>query len=247
MIRWNLFRRDVVASTSDEARRLVLEGRTTLPAVVWANRQTAGRGRGSHTWWSDDGSLTFTVALDPAAHGLRTEHEPRLALATAVAVIDVLESNLPGGTLGIRWPNDIEVDGRKLGGILPERVETPGGPRLLVGIGLNVRTNLADAPRAIRAMATTVEEFRGPVDLAGLLQAILGRFETVLPELARDDPALAERWNQLDTLAGQSLRVDLGTRILTGRGLGIDPRGGLRLVGETGEFTLYGGQVLRDQ
>ena len=51
---------------------------------------------------------------------------------------------------------------------MPERVESPDGPRLLVGIGLNVRTNLADAPLAIRTTATTVEELRGPSDLADL-------------------------------------------------------------------------------
>src|SRR4051812_48432802 len=85
-----LVHHEIVASTSDLARQLVVAGETELPLAVWATRQTRGRGRGSNRWWSDAGSLTFTVALDPAAHSLRPEHEPRLALAAAVAVIDAL-------------------------------------------------------------------------------------------------------------------------------------------------------------
>ena len=83
--------------------------------------------------------MTFTLAIDPLAHGLTAEIEPRLALATAVAVIEALdELELGSPSLGIRWPNDLEAGGRKLGGILPERVETPRGHRILIGIGLNV-------------------------------------------------------------------------------------------------------------
>ena len=58
-----------------------------------------------------------------------------------IEALDELELGSP--SLGIRWPNDLEADGRKLGGILPERLETPHGRRVLIGIGLNVQTNLA--------------------------------------------------------------------------------------------------------
>ena len=138
---------DIVDSTSDRAAELVREGRCTLPLLVWARKQTQGRGRGTHEWWSDAGSLTLTLAIDPLVHGLTVENEPKLALATAVAVIEALnELELGSPSLGIRWPNDLEVEGRKLGGILPEHLETPHGHRILVGIGLNVQTNLAAAP-----------------------------------------------------------------------------------------------------
>jgi len=123
-----LIHREVVASTSDLARELVEAGEVELPLAVRATRQTRGRGRGTHRWWSDSGSLTFTIALDPAPHGLRDEHAPRIALATAVAVVDAIAHLRLSETPGIRWPNDIEAGGRKLGGILPERVETRTGP-----------------------------------------------------------------------------------------------------------------------
>jgi BirA family biotin operon repressor/biotin-[acetyl-CoA-carboxylase] ligase len=248
---WTLIPREVITSTSDLARELVVEGRTALPFVVVANQQTRGRGRGRNAWWSDAGSLTFTIALDPAAHGLRAEHEPRLALAAAVAVVDAIAPLLPEGRApGIRWPNDVEVVGRKLGGILPERIETDRGPRLLVGIGVNVRTRLALAPPEIQRMATSVEIERGvamtEAETAKLLETILDRCAAMMGALARDDGGLAERWGQLDSLRGQWVRVDLGSQIVAGLGHGIDAAGRLVLLGAGGPMPIVGGQVLRE-
>src|SRR5262245_17696864 len=97
---------DEVDSTSNFAAELVRGGGLALPLCVWTTRQTRGRGRGSNNWWSDSGGLTFTMAIDPDAHGLARESEPKLALATAVAVIEVLiKLGFDSPTLGIRWPN----------------------------------------------------------------------------------------------------------------------------------------------
>src|SRR5204862_8267983 len=124
----------------------------------------------------------FTLAIDPAAHGLVVQSEPKLALATAVAVIDALrELDLGSPSIGIRWPNELEVDGRKLGGILPERIETEQGHRILIGVGLNVLTDLAGAPAEVWRMATSLAAMQGgPLDepvLPRLLSAILRHFE----------------------------------------------------------------------
>ncbi|MBY0398035.1 MAG: biotin--[acetyl-CoA-carboxylase] ligase, partial [Thermoleophilia bacterium] len=107
--------REELASTSDLARALVAGPGLAYPILVRALRQTRGRGRGANAWWSDDGSLTFTLALDPAAQRLRAEHQPRVALAVAVAIVDAVTPLLADpSTLGIRWPNDVEAGGRKL-------------------------------------------------------------------------------------------------------------------------------------
>lgn len=214
---------EVIDSTSDRAAALVRAGTKALPLAVWARSQTQGRGRGSHEWWSDAESLTFTLAIDPAAHGLTVENEATLALATAVAVIEALdELELGGPSIGIRWPNDVEAEGRKLGGILPERLETAHGRRILIGIGLNVETNLAGVPAEVRAMATSLAALRGkPIDdglSRRLMPAILGQFESILERLAKADPSLHARWNRLDLLQEKWVRVDLGTRQIVGRG-----------------------------
>ncbi|SIN91405.1 BirA family transcriptional regulator, biotin operon repressor / biotin-[acetyl-CoA-carboxylase] ligase [Singulisphaera sp. GP187] len=242
----------VVESTNDLARQVVVNGLGDCPVLVSAERQTRGRGRGNHTWWSDQGSLTFTIGIDPIAHGLRTEHEPRVALATAVALIDALAHWIPRETIRLRWPNDVEVKGLKIAGILPERVETPHGGRLLIGIGINVSTQLDAAPLEIRRMATSLmQQTSGhvstPADVRDrLLARVIAHFETSISRLAEDDPGLAARWDQLDALRDRPIRLDLGPQILQGIGRGIDPSGALRLGTDQGIRLLYGGQVLRD-
>jgi BirA family biotin operon repressor/biotin-[acetyl-CoA-carboxylase] ligase len=242
--------RDVVDSTSDIASLLVQEGLAALPLAVWAHRQTCGRGRGTQKWWSDSGSLTFTLAIDPAAHRLAVANEPKLALATALAVIDALsELGFREPKIGVRWPNDLECAGRKLGGILPERVDCNDGHRILIGIGLNVRTNLALAPQEVQTMATTLEAlFARPIDntfSARLLAAIFRHFEHTLGRLVQSACGLAARWNGLDVLRGQHVQVDLGTRVIAGRGRGINAQGALCLDDGTGVIRLFGGRVLR--
>ncbi len=241
---------DAVDSTSDRAAELVREGHCTLPLLVWSRTQTRGRGRGPHQWWSDTGSLTFTVAIDPLEHGLTVENEPKLALATAVAVVEALnELDLGSQSLGIRWPNDLEAEGRKLGGFLPERLETAHGRRILMGIGLNVHTNLAAAPAEVRAIATSLALLQAkPIDESSsrqLLAAILARFDSLLACLALDDPALANKWHQLDLLREKWVRVDLGTHQVAGWGQGIDAQGALCLHDGQQPYRLFGGQVLR--
>ena len=188
-----------------------LQGLDELPLLVWADVQTLGRGRGDNQWWSDEGSLTFTIGLDPAAHGLRQEQEPRLALMTAVAVIkaiDALGLTAPG--IGIRWPNDIEIGTRKLGGILPERVEVDGGHRLLIGIGLNVLTRVNQAPPDVQRMATSLSDFQPeplePSFLPRFLAEILTQFDRTLHRLSDDDHELAQEWNRLNLLRDQTVR-----------------------------------------
>jgi BirA family biotin operon repressor/biotin-[acetyl-CoA-carboxylase] ligase len=241
---------DELDSTSDHAAELIRTRSDELPLVVWARRQTRGRGRGAHEWWSDSGSLTFTLAIDPERHGLAVADEPKLALAMAVAIVKALDTlGLGDSTLGIRWPNDIEAEGRKLGGILPERLETSDGRRILIGVGLNVYSRVEESPAAIRAMATSLATLHHATwddsILPGILGAILRQFERDLGRLVRADPELAADWGQLDLLRDRPVRVDLGSRIVVGTGRGIDADGALSVDDGREQVRIFGGQVLR--
>jgi BirA family biotin operon repressor/biotin-[acetyl-CoA-carboxylase] ligase len=239
-------KRDVVDSTNNLAINLLAAGDVACPLLVTATTQTRGRGRARRSWWSDSGSLTFTVAIDPAAHGLQAEHEPRVALAVAVAVIDAVASWLPPEGAGIRWPNDVEIGKRKLGGILPERVETPRGARLAIGIGLNVLTRFEGAPAEVRELAASLAEFSAsPLELEPILRLILAELGPALRLLAHDDPGLADRWNRLDSLRDRTVRLDVGTRIIRGIARGIDPTGALLVESDGVVVPHHGGQVLR--
>jgi BirA family transcriptional regulator, biotin operon repressor / biotin---[acetyl-CoA-carboxylase] ligase len=242
--------RDVVDSTNNVAAELLREGGVALPMAVRARRQERGRGRGDHAWWSDAGSLTFTLAIEPAAHGLARVLEPMVALSTAVAVIDALdELGFSQAKIGIRWPNDLECAGGKLGGILPEALELKDGRYLLVGVGLNVTTNLDLAPAAVKAMATSLSTLcASPIEGEAserLLAAIFRHFELVVNRLVLGDRELRARWSVLDLLRNCPVSVDVGTHVVVGRARGIDADGALCVDDGKGTIRLFGGSVLR--
>ncbi len=235
---------EILNSTSDTARELIERGGIELPLLVLAHSQSAGRGRGENRWWSDAGSLTFSLAFDPRSFDLNREQEPRIALATAVAIVRACGS-IP--TLGIRWPNDIEFQGKKLGGLLPESITTSNGLRFILGIGLNVTTNLSEAPEDVQQMATSLAEIGlHALDKTRVLSAILDRMEETFTQLANNDTLLAQAWNSIDLLRGQQVRLKLGTEIIQGIGAGIGVDGSLRLHTKIGDQVFYAGQVLRD-
>lgn len=249
---WSVIRLGEVASTNDLARQHALNpiDPPTSPLVFQADRQTQGRGRGSNAWWSDTGSLTFSVLLDPSAFGLEDRHTPLSSLATAVAVIETVEPWVDRGSVALRWPNDVEIDHRKIAGILPERINGPIGPRLVIGIGLNVRSNLNDAPDEVRRMAAALTEFSdraiSPDAQESLFDQLLDRLDANLRLLAQDDPGLARSWALRDQLREAPVRIDLGGEIVEGLGSGIGPDGGLRIRTHAEDRVVYGGRVLRD-
>lgn len=243
------YHRVEVDSTNDWAHRLIDQGAMpTLPALVWVDRQTRGRGQGANSWWSDDGSLTASVVIDPEAFGLAVAVRPRVALGVAAVIAAAIEAVVPGCRPGIRWPNDIEVDGRKLGGILVEGVASPGGLRLIIGLGVNVATRLDAAPDAVRVMAANLEDRGGPAGLSRstLLRAILVRLEPMLRELAGNDPALVATWNRLDTLLGATITVQAGAERFSAVAEGIDGGGGLRIRRDGRPEILHAGRILRE-
>jgi BirA family biotin operon repressor/biotin-[acetyl-CoA-carboxylase] ligase len=249
---WTTVALGEIDSTNNEARRRVASGAIEKPTLIRADRQTAGRGRGANAWWSDAGSLTFSLVFAPDHFGLRSHQLPRVAIATAVGLIEAMEQGrlLPPGVLGIRWPNDIEsIDGKKLGGILPEAIRNPrGADFLIVGIGLNVSTDLDAAPPAVQALATSIQRLGGvPVDVETFLATALRCLDSAMTDLATEDARLFDCWRSRDLLLGRRARVVVGERTLEGRGRGIDPEGRLRLELDDGSLeSVVAGQVLRE-
>lgn len=261
---------DTLGSTNDRAAELAGDADMELPALVVARHQTAGRGRGENTWWSADGALTFSVVLDPAALGIRTASWPQLSLTTAVAVCDALASELklddrragssatpagledeparysPKPRIGIKWPNDVLIDGRKVCGIL---IESPGGSavannRLIVGIGININNSWRTPPdgnwSGIALCDLTAKQHDLQAVLVGTLQALKYRGE----QLASNDSRLSAAWQQLCWLREQYLEVvSNGVRRAAGECAGIDRDGALLLRSSTGTERVYSGSV----
>ena len=232
-----------IGSTNDEllARAAAGAGEGLLAV---ADVQTAGRGRLDRSWWAPPGSsLLMSLLLRPAIPPSRAG---QLTMCLGLAAVEGIEA-VTGLRPALKWPNDLLLDGRKLGGMLSElRLAGDRLDHAVLGLGLNV--NLAfdgpDVPADIAATAISLSAALGrPVDRLTLLGAILARCEAWYDRLlGGESPHLA--WaERLDTL-GQRVTVTLPNGILHGVATGVTPEGALLVRDGTGRLqTIWAGDV----
>jgi len=230
----------VLDSTQTRARELA-EAHAASPALVVADKQTAGRGRADNRWWTGEGSLAFSLVIDQQQFGLPRRAVPRLSLAVGVALVDAIAPRLVGNPLGLHWPNDVYVGPRKLAGIL---VEVLADGQHIVGVGLNSNNSASDAPVALRETLTTLLDLTGqPHDHAELLRSIMENIEAALRQLAEPLATLGQRFDLLCLQRGEMLTVYQGHRVLAGRCAGIASDGALLLDTEDGRLQLTSGTL----
>ena len=237
---FTLHRYSILGSTNDEACRLADIG-AAEGAVVWAERQTAGRGRNGRLWVSDPGNLFVSIILRPSAAAARGGE---LSLLAAVAVAEALNNILvaSGSTASIhcKWPNDILINGRKVAGILIDTVAHDG--RLIwsvVGIGVN----LASVPQSMADQATYMDAHLG--DHKTTLSAIEA-IQSILPKLwewyrywCQPVPKggfgpVREAWEARAYVPDDPLVVNTSLGQVSGRYGGLDEDGALLLTDSSG-------------
>jgi len=225
-----------IGSTNDEAFRRADEG-APEGLVVLTQAQTAGRGRQGRAWWDAPGaSLLFSVLLRPA---IPLAQCPLLALALACSVADV-GTEATGAALGIKWPNDVLHDGRKVCGVLAESRISGGAPAapssrrpaVVLGAGVNVNQTAEDFPLDLRGSATSLRIAAGGKTLRPeeLLPAILGRLERYVALAAAGDGE--GLWREVAgrlPKQGSEVTVVSGGRRIEGVVEGITESGALRL------------------
>jgi BirA family biotin operon repressor/biotin-[acetyl-CoA-carboxylase] ligase len=190
----NVIRLAEVASTQAAARGL------PLGSVVVADHQTAGRGRLDRRWEAPAGTaLTASFVLPPGR---------LLSLAAGVAAAEAC-----GPEVRLKWPNDLLLGGRKLGGILVE-VE-PG--RAIVGIGIN----LSWAPPGAARLGAAREE------LLDRLVAGIERWS------AAPEATILARWRELSDTLGRRVRVEVGAEVIEGLAEDVAPDGSLLVGGRS--------------
>ncbi len=222
-----------VDSTNSELMRRARAASGIEPVLLAADEQTAGRGRMGKGWHSQPGqSLTFSLALP-----LAPAHWSGLSLAVGVSLAESLHPEVQ-----LKWPNDLWLHGRKLGGILVETAHHGEGtqrPRMVViGVGINIARPEAAAVVVAGGGAAP------PVPAAGLAEICVGQtagetLAAVAPALVRDVlrfeaegfAAFAQRFQARDALRGQELTLSDGSR---GRADGVDDTGALRVQTEAG-------------
>jgi BirA family transcriptional regulator, biotin operon repressor / biotin---[acetyl-CoA-carboxylase] ligase len=233
-----------IGSTNDRAAERAEESALPCPCLILAERQNTGRGRGANTWWSGSGALTFSLVLEPRRIGLATESFPQVALAAGLAVCEAIERTLPQSTVGLKWPNDVFLDGKKVCGILLEAPNVDSG-RLIAGIGVNVNNSLAPAPVELRHTAVSMIDLAGrPLDRTQVLIAILERLDVWLRALAVNASRVFERWRAYCVLSGKNVCLRVGTSDVEGLCQGIDDSGRLLIATPQGTRAHRSGTVL---
>jgi BirA family transcriptional regulator, biotin operon repressor / biotin---[acetyl-CoA-carboxylase] ligase len=239
---------DELGSTNDRAAELARDRHISLPAIIIARQQTAGRGRGQNSWWSTDGALTFSVLLETDKFHILPSDWPRLSLAVGVAVCDALADEIEAGhsRLGLKWPNDVYLDGVKVCGVL---IESPGGPppaknRLIIGIGINVNNSWRQAPREVGGKATALcDASRREHDLNAILIRTLESLRRRIQQLAANDPQLIADWQRLCWLTEQEVEVHTGDKWFDGVCLGIAEDASLIVEDASGIHHVRSGSV----
>ena len=221
------------ASTMDEARTRAGDGAPHL-TTVWAETQTAGRGRQGRGWQSQAGSgLYFTTIV---RINLGSERYGLIPLLTG-AILCSSVRDLTGVQASLKWPNDLLAeDGRKLAGILVEHDAKSSA--FLIGVGLNVRQQPFDLP------AASLEEFCGPVNRVALLLEVLARLSDELPSLEAGPERTLEVWKTQQKMLGQPVKIThINGSSFTGTALEITSTGTLQVQTETEICEVSSGEV----
>jgi BirA family biotin operon repressor/biotin-[acetyl-CoA-carboxylase] ligase len=217
------------ASTNELALRMAAQGEPE-GTVIFAEEQTGGRGTRGRAWHSAPGlGLWFTVILRPRAE---LRDWKRLTLVTGVGIARAADAYLTTELTQLKWPNDVQVCGRKLCGILCETSLAPAGSgrghALVVGVGFNVNHTGRDWPPELRESSTSlcVETGRW-LERNDVAAALLASLDRAYREAEADLPAVLKQFERKDRLRGKALRVKQGEDLIEGRGAGVNELGEL--------------------
>lgn len=230
---WPLRALASVDSTNAEAKRWLEAGPPRTPALLAADEQTGGRGRFDRSWHTPRGGAV-AMSIIVSGWSARADARPGAGLpqAAGVATAEAVEALASTGQVGLKWPNDVEIDGRKVAGILIEQQRAAGGAYFVVGIGINVDIDFAALggnAAALAETATSIARYRrAAVDREALICEVAGRFVAL-----RADVSLHERWKARLSTLGREISVLGAEGTVEGRAVDAEPDG--RLVIETAD------------
>jgi BirA family biotin operon repressor/biotin-[acetyl-CoA-carboxylase] ligase len=223
-VRWD----GVTASTNATALALAADG---APAwtLVGAGHQTAGRGRQGRTWVDRPGAALMCSLV------LRPDWEPdRVGLVSLAAGATMAEaaSDVSAVQVRCKWPNDLLVDGAKVGGILGEVVASADGiEHVVVGIGVNL-----EAPDGVPGAGAI-----GPVDEENLLVGFLERLRSLMEQ---EPAAIVDRWRSVSATLGRRVAATtVSGRVAHGLAADVDETGALLVESEAGRVRVAFGEI----
>ncbi len=212
-----------LSSTNDHAAELRRRGKLFAPSVVVTSRQTAGRGRGNNVWWSDASCLTatFAIAVDDA------HPAGELPLIAGLAVRDAAAELTANTNIELKWPNDVLYDGRKLSGLLCERVNKLD----LIGIGMNINLDPMDAPLPLQKTLTSLMMIAGKsIDRKDALRVVASHlWQNIQKRRKQPFSHFLREYERHHALLGKKVSVpgDPSSDAVVGRVEGVDSHGRL--------------------
>lgn len=223
---WDVRWVDETGSTNADALALARSG-APEGVVLVADHQTAGRGRLGRTWQAPArSSLLATVLLRPTPSDAALVM-PAVATAMAAAV-----ETCTGVQPGLKWPNDLTVDDRKLAGVLAETDWSDAGVAVCVGVGVNCNWP-ADLPDELASTLVALNHLTGAdVDRATLLSTFLSELDGRYAAL--DRRSLRDEWRARSATIGRRVRVELGSESVNGLAVDISAEGHLEVACDDG-------------
>ena len=244
---------DSTSSTNDIAAEYA-RNKQNDGLVVFAEEQTAGRGRAGNQWLSGKGdSILCSIVLSTG--GSRTAPTELLSLTCAVAVAEAIGK--PGRNQAkIKWPNDIMLNGKKVAGILLDskslpisdcrmpisksEIENRKSKIYVVGIGINCHQKKESFTDELQQIATSIDaESHSISDRISLAKRLLTSIDHWLEVAANNGDKIIGRWRELSIQLGHRVTLLFNGKKFTGHCVGIDPEKGLILQLDTGGIRMF--------
>ncbi|RJE90075.1 biotin--[acetyl-CoA-carboxylase] ligase [Paenibacillus sp. 1011MAR3C5] len=217
-----------VKSTQDSARELAESG-APEGTLVLAEEQTGGRGRMGRGWVSPQGKgIWMSMVMQPH---VPIHCAPQLTLLTAVALCRSLR-RMTGLPIGIKWPNDLLIRGKKISGILLESAAEDERLKYIVaGVGISVNLSEGDYPEELLAKATSLRIEAGqPFNRSEIVTQFLQEWETLYDLFLQEGfSAIAALWESLSVSIGQKVRLITPQGELEGTPVGLEESGAIRI------------------
>lgn len=226
----NVIFKNVIGSTNVFLKNLAQQG-SPEGTVVVADAQTAGLGRLGRQWFSKEGkNLLFSVLLRP---GFPPNQIFVLTMIFALAGIEAVQQ-MTGLNAMIKWPNDIYIREKKLGGILTEFAVQKGVVQhVVLGMGLNVNWNPSAEHKLLYPTSSIFAETQQEISREHLLFKILKKLEKMYFKATGEiDPSelFYKEWNEKSAILGKSVVIETGKERVLGEATGIDKNGALMLI-----------------
>ena len=223
---------ETIDSTNEEARRLVAAGRSA-PIWIAARLQSVGRGRAGRGWVSPAGNLYATLAM-PNAGGIQSAL--KVPFAMGVAASRAVKAVSPGLPVQLKWPNDLRVNGAKLGGILVETAKSGAQDWVIAGIGINVASRPESLDQATTCLADHNVGF--PLTADHVIEALMRTWDEA-DRLSQDRFDLViSQWLASAEGLGERFIARPGGQSVSGVFEGLEPDGALKLRLDDGRLQI---------